>query len=72
MAFPSEAKKCQFDWKRFKSEKNGTKEYAAITKAAKSDPDSLPFTDKECRKMKPNLLKGPGRLLGSRTKEYQC
>jgi uncharacterized protein (DUF4415 family) len=45
------------------------KEDAAITKAAKSDPDSRPFTDKEWEKIKPNLLRGPGRPLGSGKKE---
>ncbi len=28
MAFPSEAKQCRFDWKRFKSEENGHNEKA--------------------------------------------
>ena len=45
------------------------KEDAAITKAAKSDPDSLPFTDKAWEQIKPDLLRGPGRPLGGETKE---
>ncbi|MFZ4379570.1 MAG: BrnA antitoxin family protein [Polynucleobacter sp.] len=45
------------------------KEDAAITKAAKSDQDSRPFTDREWAKVKPNLIRGRGRPLGSGTKE---
>ena len=45
------------------------KEDAAITKAAKSDPDSRPFTNKEWAKVKPTLVRGRGRPLGSGTKE---
>jgi len=44
-------------------------EDAAITKAAMSDPDSLPFTDEEWEKVKPTLVRGRGRPLGSGTKE---
>ena len=45
------------------------KEDATITKAANSDPDSRPFTDKQWAKVKPNLIRGRDRLLGSGTKE---
>jgi uncharacterized protein (DUF4415 family) len=45
------------------------KEDAAITKAAKSDPDSLPLTKKDLERMKPTLVRGRGRPLGSGTKE---
>jgi len=45
------------------------KEDAAITKAAKSDPDSRPFTEKEWSKVKSNLIRGRGRPLGSGSKE---
>jgi uncharacterized protein (DUF4415 family) len=44
-------------------------EDAAITKAAMSDPDSLPFTDEEWEKVKPRLVRGRGRPLGSGVKE---
>ena len=33
-------------------------EDAAITKAAMSDPDSLPFTDEEWEQIKPRLVRG--------------
>ena len=46
-----------------------TKEDAAITKAAKSDPDARPFSNKEWNKVKPNLIRGRGRPLGSGIKE---
>ncbi len=42
-------------------------EDAAITAAALSDPDALPYTDEEWAKVKPT--RGPGRPLGSGTKE---
>jgi len=45
------------------------KEDAAITKAAMSDPDSLPLTDEEWEKVKPRLVRGRGRPLGSGIKE---
>ena len=38
----------------------------AITKAAESDPDSLPFSDNEWERIKPTLVRGRGRPLGSR------
>jgi hypothetical protein len=43
------------------------KEDVAITKAAKSDPNSRPFTNKEWERIKPTLVKGRGRPLGSST-----
>jgi len=43
------------------------KEDAAITKAAMSDPDSLPFTDEEWEKIRPRLVRGKARLVVSRT-----
>jgi uncharacterized protein (DUF4415 family) len=46
-----------------------TKEDAAITKAAKSDPTSRPLTDKEWGKVKPTLTRGRGRPSGSGTKQ---
>ena len=45
------------------------KEDTAISKAAKSDPDSRPLTNKEWAKVKPNLIRGRGRPLGSGSKE---
>jgi uncharacterized protein (DUF4415 family) len=45
------------------------KEDVAITKSAKSDPDSAPLTDKEWDKVKTSLTKGRGRPLGSGSKE---
>ena len=45
------------------------KEDAAITKAAKSDPNSRPLTDKQWDKVKPTLTRGRGRPIGSGTKE---
>jgi uncharacterized protein (DUF4415 family) len=44
-------------------------EDAAITKAALADPDNMPFTDKEWEKVKPTLVRGRGRPLGSGAKE---
>ena len=44
------------------------KEDAAITKVAKSDPNSRPLTDKQWDKVKPTLTRGRGRPLGSGTK----
>jgi len=45
------------------------KEDAAITKAAKSDPNSRPLTDKQWDKVMPTLTRGRGRPIGSGTKE---
>ena len=45
------------------------KEDAAINKAAKSDPNSLPLTNKDWERMKPTLARGRGRSLGSGSKE---
>ena len=45
------------------------KEDRAITKAANSDPNSRPLTDKQWAKVKPTLSRGRGRPLGSGTKE---
>ena len=42
---------------------------AAVTKAANSDPDSRPLTDKQWAKVKPSLKRGRGRPIGSGTKE---
>ncbi len=42
---------------------------AAVTKAANSDPDSRPLTDKQWAKVKPSLNRGRGRPIGSGTKE---
>ncbi|MQR01916.1 BrnA antitoxin family protein [Glaciimonas soli] len=42
-------------------------EDAAITAAALSDPDALPWTAEELAKVKPT--RGPGRPLGSGSKE---
>ena len=44
-------------------------EDAAITKAAMADPDNMPFTDEEWEKVKPTLVRGRGRPLGSGAKE---
>jgi hypothetical protein len=44
------------------------KEDVAITIAAKSDPDARPYGNKEWSKVKPNLIRGRGRLLGNGTK----
>jgi uncharacterized protein (DUF4415 family) len=44
-------------------------EDAAVTKAARSDADSRPLTDKQWSKVKPTLRRGRGRPLGSGTKE---
>lgn len=41
------------------------KEDAAITKAAKSDPNSRPLTDRQWDKLKPSLARGRPRQLGS-------
>ena len=45
------------------------KEDTAITKAAKVDPDNMPLTDEEWEKVKPTLVRGRGRPLGSGAKE---
>jgi len=45
------------------------KEDVAITKAALSDPDSLPLTDEEWNEVKHRTIRGRGRPLGSGTKE---
>ena len=42
---------------------------AAIIKAAMADPDNLPLTDQEWEKVRPTLIRGRGRPLGSGTKE---
>lgn len=42
---------------------------AIVTKAANSDPDSRPLTDKQWAKVKPSLSRGRGRPIGSGTKE---
>ena len=44
-------------------------EDAAITKAAMADPDSIPFTDEEWERVRPTLVRGRGRPLGSGAKE---
>ena len=44
-------------------------EDAAITKAAMADPDSMPLTDEEWEKVRPTLVRGRGRPLGSGAKE---
>jgi uncharacterized protein (DUF4415 family) len=41
---------------------------AALTRAAKSDPDARPLTDKQWEKVKPTLTRGRGRPAGSGTK----
>ena len=45
------------------------KEDAAITKAALSDPDSLPLTDEEWNEVKHRTIRGRGRPLGSGIKK---
>ena len=45
------------------------KEDAAITKAAKSDPNSRPLTYRQWDKVKPTLNRGRGRPLGSGAKK---
>lgn len=45
------------------------KEDLAITKAARSDPDSRPLTEKEWKRIKPTLVRGRGRPPGSGSKE---
>lgn len=37
----------------------------AITLAAMSDADAMPFTDSEWEQVKPQLKRGPGRPVGS-------
>jgi hypothetical protein len=44
-------------------------EDAAITKAAMSDPDSLPLTDEEWEEVRHRVVRGRGRPLGSGAKE---
>ena len=46
-----------------------SKENATVTKAANSDSDSRPLTDKQWAKVKPSLTRGRGRPLGSGSKE---
>ena len=46
-----------------------SKENATVTKAANSDSDSRPPTDKQWAKVKPSLTRGRGRPLGSGSKE---
>ena len=43
-----------------------SKEDAAITEAAQSDPDSLPLTDQEWEQIKTHLFKGSGWPLDSK------
>jgi len=45
------------------------RENIAITKAALSDPDSLPLTDKDWNEIKHRTVRGRGRPPGSGTKE---
>lgn len=45
------------------------KEDLAITKAARSDPDNRPLTEKEWKRIKPTLVRGRGRPPGSGSKE---
>ena len=45
------------------------KEDLAITKAARSDPDSRPLTEKEWKRIKPTLVRGRGRPPGIGSKE---
>ncbi len=45
------------------------KEDLAITKAARSDLDNRPLTDKEWKRVKPTLVRGRGRPPGSGSKE---
>ena len=45
------------------------KEDAAITKAALTDPDSLPLTEEEWNEIKRRTIRGRGRPAGSGTKE---
>lgn len=49
--------------------KLSAKENTLVTKAAKSDPDSRPLTDKAWAKVKPALVRGRGRPLGSGVKQ---
>jgi uncharacterized protein (DUF4415 family) len=49
--------------------KPAVKEDLAITKAARSDPDSRPLTEKEWKRIKPTLVRGRGRPSGSGSKE---
>jgi len=49
--------------------KPSTKEDILITKAARSDPDSRPLTEKEWKRIKPNIVRGRGRPVGSGSKE---
>lgn len=44
-------------------------EDAAITAAAMSDPDAVPFTDEEWEAAKPTVRRGRGRPAGSGKKE---
>ena len=49
--------------------KPSAKEDILITKAARSDPDSRPLTEKEWKRIKPNIVRGRGRPVGSGSKE---
>ena len=49
--------------------KTSAKEDILITKAARSDPDSRPLTEKEWKRIKPNIVRGRGRPVGSGSKE---
>ena len=48
--------------------KPSAKEDILITKAARSDPDSRPLTEKEWKRIKPNIVRGRGRPVGSGSK----
>jgi uncharacterized protein (DUF4415 family) len=45
------------------------REDSAITAAARLDPDARPLTDKQWDKVKPSLMRGPGRPMGSGIKK---
>ena len=50
--------------------RNTPGEDAAITAAAMSDPDAMPLTDEEWERVKPTLVRGPGRPRLDRPKVY--
>jgi uncharacterized protein (DUF4415 family) len=45
------------------------KEDLVVTKAAKSDPNARPFTDRQWTKIQPTLVRGRGRPVGTGTKK---